>query len=62
VIHFRSIAGRPAQLRRMGLAALEVVMVVGALMPISVLIGIMLRSYLVYHHAHVGSVVGSPLM
>ena len=44
------------------MAAIEIVMLIGALMPISVGLWMMLRAYLAYHHAHVGYVTGSPLM
>jgi hypothetical protein len=48
--------------RRRGLAALEVVMIIGAMMPIAVLLFMLLRHAMMLYHSLIGNTVGSPLL
>ncbi len=60
---------RPVRLRfrksrrrnRTGLAALEIIMVIGAILPIVVLALFLLRAAMRNYHSLIGNVVGSPL-
>ena len=58
-------AGRRFAVRetsRTGMAALEVVLIVAALLPIMVFLLVLLISGMRLYHEHIGNTVGSPLM
>ncbi len=46
---------------RSGMAALEIVMIIGAMLPIAILLLVAIREALKFIHSIIGNLVGSPL-
>lgn len=46
---------------RGGMAALEIVMIIGAMLPIAILLLVAIREALKFIHSIIGNLVGSPL-
>jgi len=47
---------------RCGMAALEVVLITGAIFPLAVLVFIMLRQAMRLYHSLIGNIIGSPIL
>ena len=52
---------KPASKTRRGMAALEVVMIIGAMLPVVLLLLVAVRQALSFVHSIIGNLVGSPL-
>ena len=51
-----------SRVQRVGMTALEVVLIVGALLPVMLFLLLLLIKGLRLYHEHIGHTVGSPLM